>query len=147
VPADDPAFPQGRVEVARAAGNVTGSGETDLVISYRRAASDDPVHEAFPDVEWTDGLGRTAHLAVYRADGHLRWGSKLVLQPIGEVTVCDGSLALGFTSLDDPAIIGGGAWLWDGFGFRTAPVLAGPATPICVDIDRDGSTEPLLIRT
>jgi hypothetical protein len=74
----------------------------------------------------------------------MRWGSALLFQPVGSIAVCDGAMAVGFTTLDDPAIVAGGAWIWDGFGFRTAPVLPGPATAGCADVDRDGRSEPLL---
>jgi hypothetical protein len=83
---------------------------------------------------------------VYTADGDLRWGSALMPQPVGSVAVCDGSLALGFTSLDIEATVAGGAWFWDGFGFRTAVPLTGPATIGCADVDGDGATEPFLRR-
>jgi hypothetical protein len=67
-----------------------------------------------------------------------------MFQPVGSLAVCDGSLALGFTSLDDASIVAGGAWVWDGFGFRTAAVLSGPARPGCADVDGDGRSEPVL---
>jgi hypothetical protein len=145
-PADDPAFPPDRQEVARAAGDVTGAGTTDLVIAYRRPARPERVHDAFPGVDWVDATGRSAHLAVYTVTGDLRWGSAIMPQPVGAIAVCDGALALGITSLDDPSTIAGGAWFWDGFGFRTAPALPGPAMPACADIDLDGRSDPILVR-
>jgi hypothetical protein len=74
----------------------------------------------------------------------MRWGSALLFQPVGEIAVCAGAMALGFTAIDDDPLVAGGAWLWDGFGFRTADVLAGAATPTCADIDRDGRADPVL---
>ncbi len=134
----------GSTEIARAGGDVTGTGGTDLVISYRRPATDAPAHEAIPEVTWVDELGRSAHLAVFTEAGRMRWGSALLFQPIGAIAVCDGSMGLGFTTLAAPQVVAGGAWVWDGFGFRTAPVLPGPASPGCADIDHDGHSDPVL---
>jgi hypothetical protein len=134
----------GYTEIARGVGDVTGTGEIDLVISYRRPVTDEPVHHAIPEVTWQDALGRSAHLAVVTASGRMRWGSALLFQPIGALAVCDGSMALGFTTLDAPQVVAGGAWVWDGFGFRTAPILPGPASPACADIDHDGRSDPVL---
>jgi poly-gamma-glutamate capsule biosynthesis protein CapA/YwtB (metallophosphatase superfamily) len=137
-------LPPGYDTVARAIGDLTGTGEIDLVVTYRRPAVPERAHAAFPEIDWVDEGGRSAHLAVYTADGRLRWGSALMPQPVGSIAVCDGSMALGFTTLDAGTTVGGGAWFWDGFGFRTAVPLPGPANPNCVDLDGDGRTEPIL---
>ncbi len=97
-----------------------------------------------PTSVWVDELGRSAHLAVYTAAGRMRWGAAFMLQPVGAIAVCDGSMALGFTRIDDEAVVAGGAWRWDGFGFRTSPILQGAATPTCADIDHDGHADPVL---
>ena len=131
-------------EVARSIGDVTGTGETDLVVASRRPATAEPAHDALPEVDWFDAQGRTAHLGVYTGEGRLRWGSALMLRPVDAISVCDGSIALGFTTMDDSGIAGGGAWFWDGFGFRTASVLPGATTPTCADIDQDGRADPVL---
>lgn len=143
------------LEVARAAGDVTGAGVTSTVISYRRPATPNAVRERFPEIDWTDEQGRTAHLAVFTPDGRMLWGAGTLLQPVGAISVCDGALALGFTDLDGtgltgsgatpPRLVAGGAWFWDGFGFRTARVLPGRATTGCIDIDHDGRTDPVLV--
>jgi poly-gamma-glutamate capsule biosynthesis protein CapA/YwtB (metallophosphatase superfamily) len=137
-------LPPSHVETARSFGDVTGTGEQDVVIAYRRPLTDHPVHDAFPEVQWADGLGRSAHLAIFTSTGRMRWGSAVMLAPVGGITVCDGSMALTFTTLDEPAAVAGGAWIWDGFGFRTAPTLPGKATPTCADLDRDGRIDPVL---
>ncbi len=142
--ADSP-LPTHYEEVARSTGDVTGTGENDLVVAYRRPARPERAHDTFDEVDLVDEQGRTAHLAVYTSAGRLRWGSALLFQPIGAIAVCDGSMALGFTALDDPTIVAGGAWLWDGFGFRTAAALPSPVTPACADIDHDGHTDPVLV--
>jgi poly-gamma-glutamate capsule biosynthesis protein CapA/YwtB (metallophosphatase superfamily) len=130
--------------VASATGDVTGTGEIDLVVSYRRPITPERTHALLAEVDWADDAGRSAHLAVYTADGRLRWGSALMPQPVGSVAVCDGSLALAFTTLDADAIVAGGAWSWDGFGFRTAVPLPGRTAAGCTDVDGDGRTEPIL---
>jgi poly-gamma-glutamate synthesis protein (capsule biosynthesis protein) len=137
-------LPDGYDVVAAATGDVTGTGVIDTVVAYRRPATDHPVHDRFPDVDWVDAAGRTAHIAVYTPDGRMRWGSAFLFQPIAELAVCEGGIAVGFSTLDDPAVIAGGAWAWAGFGFATAPPLAGPATPTCADIDHDGRLDPVL---
>ncbi len=140
---DNP-LPAGADEVARSIGDVTGTGVTDIVLASRRPAGAEPAHDALPDVDWFDAQGRTAHIGVYTGEGRLRWGAALMFQPVDAISVCDGSMALGFTTMGDPAIGSGGAWFWDGFGFRTAPVLPGAANPTCADIDHDGRADPVL---
>ena len=130
--------------VTTAIGDVTGTGVDDTAVAYRRPATDHSVHDRFPGTDWVDGSGRSAHLAIYAADGRMRWGSAFLFQPVADVVVCTGSLALGFSTLDLPAVVAGGAWTWDGFGFRTAPPLAGAATPACADVDHDGRLDPVL---
>jgi poly-gamma-glutamate capsule biosynthesis protein CapA/YwtB (metallophosphatase superfamily) len=137
-------LPTMNVEVARSHGDVTATGETDLVIAFRRPLQDEPIHGVFPGVAWADELGRSAHIAVFTDTGRMRWGSAFMFEPVGEIAVCDGALALGFTTLDDPAVVAGGAWFWDGFGFRTTPTLPGTALATCADVDHDGDTDPVL---
>jgi hypothetical protein len=137
-------LPSGYDVAAVATGDVTGTGVVDTVVAYRRPATDHSVHERFPGTDWVDGSGRSAHLAIYSPDGRMRWGSAFLFQPVAGVAVCTGSLALGFGTVDDPTVLAGGAWTWDGFGFRTAPPLPGPATPACADVDHDGRLEPVL---
>jgi poly-gamma-glutamate synthesis protein (capsule biosynthesis protein) len=136
--------PDGYDVVETATGDVTGTGVADAVVAYRRPAIDHPVHDRFPDVDWVDPAGRSAHVAVYTPDGRMRWGSAFLFQPITELAVCDRAMAVAFSTLDDPAIIAGGVWTWAGFGFTTAPPLAGHATPTCADIDHDGRLDAVL---
>jgi hypothetical protein len=137
-------LPDGYDVVASAAGDVTDSGVADTVVAYRRPATDHPVHERVQSVDWVDEAGRSAHIAVYTPDGRMRWGSAFLFQPIAGIAVCTGALALGFSTLDDSAVVAGGAWTWDGFGFATAPPLAGHATPACADIAHDGRLDAVL---
>ncbi len=131
-------------EIARSIGDVTGTGAIDLVVAYRRPARPERAHDTFDGVDWFDQQGRTAHIAVYTSEGRMRWGSAVMFQPVGAIAACDGAMALGLTTMDDEVIIAGGAWIWDGFGFRTASVLPGSAMPTCADIDHDGRTDPVL---
>jgi hypothetical protein len=147
-------LPPDSLLVTVATGSITGVGSHETVVAYRRPMTAHPGHQAFPGVVWADPRGRSAHLAVFTDTGRMRWGSALMFQPVGAVAACDGAMALGFTDLADPAfddreparsrVTGGGAWVWDGFGFRTATVLPGPASPACADVDHDGATDPIL---
>ncbi len=131
-------------EVARSIGDITGTGVIDIVLASRRPATAEPAHDALPQIDWFDAQGKTAHLGVYTGAGRLRWGSALMFQPVDAIAVCDGAMALGFTTMREPTTASGGAWFWDGFGFRTAAVLPGASTPTCADIDADGHTDPVL---
>ena len=67
--------------------------------------------------------------------------NELVVHSLG---VCDGSIAVVHDQLNDPAIVSGGAWEWNGFGFDTAPDIPGIGTPGCADIDGYGRSEPVI---
>ena len=89
---------------------------------------------------------RSAHLGVFDATTtRLLWGAGTMVRPIGTLAGCDGAIAVAFTTLDDDAVTGGGAWTWRGFGFATATELDGQVTPACTDVDGDGRTEPVLL--
>lgn len=129
--------------VAAASGDLTGDGDPDLVVSFRRPYVENPVNALFPGL--VDAAGRSAHLGVFQP-GTLEqvWVAGTLLRPVSRVAVCDGSLALAFDALDDPAVAVTGAWQWAGFGFAAAPDLPGPGTPGCRDVDGDGTTEPVI---
>jgi poly-gamma-glutamate capsule biosynthesis protein CapA/YwtB (metallophosphatase superfamily) len=132
--------------VAAAIGDATGDGVDEVVASYRRPYRPRLLHDVFSEVTFQDPAGRTAHLGLFDpVDGRLIWGAGTMLRPAERVAVCDGSLALGWSALDTPGVIGGGAWTWASFGFSTLPDLDGPATPGCADVDRDGLLDPVLI--
>jgi hypothetical protein len=132
--------------IASGVSDIDGDGQPDTVASYRRPSTPRLLHRAFPDVDFVDSAGRTAHLGVFRHDGTLLWGAGTLLQPVAALAACDGAIAVAFSGLDDPAVSAGGSWRWRDFGFATAPNLPGAATPGCVDLDGDGRTEPLLVR-
>lgn len=135
----------GGVLVSARRGDVDGDGLTDVVASYRRSFRPRLLQQAFPDTDFIDASGRSAHLGIFEQDT-LRWGAGTMTRPVETLDVCDDGLAIGFSALDDPTVTAGSAWWWRGFGFATAPLLDGSAIPICVDLDLDGQTEPALLR-
>ncbi len=132
--------------VAAAAGDATGDGRRDVVISHRRPYEANDVNRQFPNRQWADADGRSAHLGVYRSDD-LRevWVAGTLFRPVARLAVCDGSIALAFDSLDDSGVLATGGWVWQGFGFTVPAELAGPGTPGCSDVDGDGSLDPVIL--
>ena len=132
--------------VDAAAGDVTGDSRQDLVISHRRPYQENEVNQQYPDRQWADLLGKSAHVGVYQpGDFKEVWVAGTLFRPVARLAVCDGSLALAFDSLDDPAIVAAGGWVWQGFGFAVPAELPGPGTPGCVDVDGDGRTDPVIV--
>ena len=132
--------------VAAATGDVDGDGKNEIVASFRRPFETTPFMETHPEAQWEDAEGRSAHVGVYRPDGLEEiWVAGTVLQPVAGLEVCDGSLAVVHDQLDDPAVVAAGAWVWNGFGFATAPTIPGGGKPACADVDGDGRTEPVIL--
>ncbi len=137
-------FPPGEVR-SYGHGDVTGDGETDLVVAFRRPFRETEVTQLYPDWDWTDESGRSAHLGVYRpADLREWWVAGSLFRPIETLTVCDESIAVGYSDLDAPAILATGAWRWTDFGFAGGPELPGGGTPMCSDVDGDGRSDPVV---
>jgi hypothetical protein len=136
----------GGVLVVARQGDIDGDGVVDVVASYRRPFRTRLLQQAFPETDFIDASGQGAHLGFFE-QGVLQWGAGTMTQPVEALDVCDDGVALGFSALDDPAVTAGSAWWWGGFGFATAPLLAGPAVPVCVDLDLDGRSEPALLRS
>jgi hypothetical protein len=132
------------IDAAR--GDITGDGVVDIVASFRRPHQQTPLMDLHPDLQWADANGRSAHVGVYDPEG-LReiWVAGTVVMPVAQLAICDGAVATVHDQLDDPALVAGGAWEWNGFGFDTAPDIPGPGTPGCADIDGDGRTEPVIL--
>jgi hypothetical protein len=101
----------------------------------------------FPDVEWTDAEGRTAHLGLYRPEdlGPI-WVASGLAHPVDDLAVCDGSLAVSYSEALRRSVASG-AWTWNEFGFSVAQDLPGAAVPGCADVDRDGRLDPVLERS
>jgi poly-gamma-glutamate capsule biosynthesis protein CapA/YwtB (metallophosphatase superfamily) len=138
-------FPWGDV-IAAGTGDVTGDGHPDLIVSYRHPFRTTEANLLFPDRDLTDASGRSAHLGVFDPDTFEPvWGAGTLLTPVARLAVCDGAVALAFDTIDDSRVVATGAWTWWDFGFAVAEPLPGPGTPGCVDLDRDGADEPVIV--
>ncbi len=148
---DDPghttiaAFRHGDLTAA-AEGDVTGTGARHVVASFRRPFAETDYARLRPDTQWADRTGRSAHLGVYTMDNLTEvWVAGSVSMPVADLAVCTGSIAVAHDSLDDSTVMATGAWVWNGFGFATAPDLPGRGTAGCADVDGDGRTEPVVV--
>ena len=131
---------------AAAEGDINGDGATDTVVSFRRPHRSTPLMESHPEVQWADASGRSAHLGVYEPETLTEiWVAGTVRLPVAQLEVCDAALALVHNSLDDPDPSAGSAWVWNGFGFDTAPDIPGGGIPACSDINGDGATDPIIL--
>jgi poly-gamma-glutamate synthesis protein (capsule biosynthesis protein) len=127
-------------------GDVTGDGAEELVVAFRRSYRETEVTRRLSEHDWTDAEGRSAHVGVYRP-GDLRqwWVAGSLFRPIEEIAVCDGSLAVAYSELDDAGIVATGGWRWQGFGFAGGLDLPGGGIPGCQDVDGDGRTDPIIV--
>ncbi len=131
---------------AVALGDVTLDGETDLVLSFQRPFRHTLINITRPRRHWVDAHGQSAHLGLYRPDDLSEiWVAGTLVAPIVELAACDGALAVAYGRMRKPGIVETGAWRWVVFGFLPSTPLPGPGTPICVDIDGDGLSEPAII--
>jgi hypothetical protein len=128
-----------------AVGDVTGDGEPEVVVSFRRPFQRNFINVTRPRRAWVDRQGRSAHVGLYRPhDLSEIWVAGTLTRPVTRVAACDGALAVGYGQLDRPGTIETGAWRWVVFGFLPVEPLPGQGIPICVDIDGDGRTEPAI---
>jgi poly-gamma-glutamate synthesis protein (capsule biosynthesis protein) len=128
-----------------AIGDVEADGRRDLVVAFRRPYRETSVNTLFPSERLTDDLGRTAHVGLYRpGDLRPRWVAGTLLRPVAGIAACDGAVAVAYSTLNDPAVVGAGAWRWAGFGFVPLPDLPGAGVPGCADVDGDGALDPVI---
>ena len=142
-PAATKAGPDRLIDVSM--GDVDGDGRVDLVTSHRRPFRPTFINATRPRRFWRDEHGLSAHVGVYRPDDLSEvWVAGTLLRPVARLAACDGALAVAYGRLDAPGTVSTSAWRWVVFGFLPAEPLPGPGTPICVDIDGDGRTEPAI---
>lgn len=128
-----------------ALGDVTLDGTVDLVLSFRRPFHRNLINMTRPRKAWTDEHGLSAHVGIYRPDDLSKiWIAGTLVRPVVDLAACDGALAVAYGTLDEPGTVATDAWRWAVFGFLPVEPLPGPGTPICVDIDGDGRTEPAI---
>lgn len=137
-------FPWGTV-VAASEGRLTGD-VPEIVVSFRKIPGPHPVRDGLADLQWVDAGGRTAHVGIYTAsDLSPTWVAGMIPAPVAGLAVCDGSVALAYSSFDDPATVATGAAVWRQIGLDAAETLSGRGRPGCVDVDSDGVTDPVIL--
>jgi poly-gamma-glutamate capsule biosynthesis protein CapA/YwtB (metallophosphatase superfamily) len=130
-----------------AVGDADGDGATEVVAAFRRPYTPTQVSVLVPEEHLVDASGRSAHVGLYRSDDlRPRWVAGMVLEPVAALEVCDGALAVAYSTLDDAATpVALGAWRWGGFGFVAMPDLPGGGAPGCGDVDGNGALDPLAL--
>lgn len=132
--------------VDAALGDATGDGRVDLVVAFRHPLRSNPVNSRYPERQWADAQGRSAHLGVYRPDDLTPlWVAGSLFRPVVRVAPCDGGLAVAFSTLDSPAVVAAAGWVWQGFAFAVPVELPGAGEPACADVDGDGHLDPLVL--
>lgn len=131
--------------IDHALGDVDLDGTDDLVISHRRPFRRTAINISRPRRAWTDEHGLSAHVGLYRPDDLSEmWVAGTLTSPVMEVAACNGGLAVAYGHMRKPGVAETGAWRWVVFGFLPTEPLPGAGTPTCVDLDRDGRTEPAI---
>ena len=76
-------------------GDVTGDGQTDLVVSFRRPFRRTAINITRPRRAWVDSHDHSAHLGLYRPDDlDSIWIAGTLVAPVVELAACDGALAV-----------------------------------------------------
>jgi poly-gamma-glutamate capsule biosynthesis protein CapA/YwtB (metallophosphatase superfamily) len=136
---------KGKVSSA-AIGDAEGTGDRQLVVAFRRPFRRTNVNVLVPRRLLLDRHNLTAHVGLYRPrDLRPLWVAGTLLRPIARLAVCDGALALAYSTLNSPSTVGTGTWRWSGFGFTPQSDLPGSGKPACADVDGDGRLDPLIL--
>jgi hypothetical protein len=137
-------FPWGEI-VDASRGSITGVYRDEIVVSFRHVPGPHPVREGLPDVDWLDEDGMSHHLGIYQAEDLTPiWVAGMVPAPVARVAACDGSVAMAYSTLDEPEVVATGAAIWRPGGLHAVSSLPGAGTPTCADVDGDGLTEPVI---
>lgn len=127
-----------------AVGDAQGSGGTQLVVAFRRPFRRTNLSPYVPRSRLVDRHGLSAHVGVYRLrDLAPLWVAGTLLRPVAQVAACRGAIAVAYTGLNEPRVVGAGAWLWGGFGFASLPILPGTGNPGCANVD--GDLDPVVL--
>jgi hypothetical protein len=132
--------------IAVSVGDVTGDGDPEVALSFRRTFRPTYLNALRPRRAWVDAAGMSAHVGLYRP-GDLAevWVAGTLVRPVAGLEACDGALAVAYSGLHRPAVTRTTAWRWSGFGFLPLPELPGPGVPTCIDIDRDGRADAAIL--
>jgi hypothetical protein len=127
-------------------GDVTDDGLPDVALSFRRPYRKTLLNASLPRRSWTDAAGLSAHVGLYRlTDLSEIWVAGTLLRPVRRLAACTGAIAVAYSTLRRDRITATSAWRWQAFAFLPLPDLPGRGTPICVDVDRDGRSEPAIV--
>jgi len=131
---------------AAAIGDPEGNGGRQVAVSSRHRFRPTNVSVLVPRRQLLDRYGLTAHIGLYRPrDLRPLWVAGTLLRPVAALAACDGALAVAYSTLNSPKIVGTGAWEWGGFGFQPLADLPGPGNPACADVDGDGRLDPVIL--
>jgi poly-gamma-glutamate capsule biosynthesis protein CapA/YwtB (metallophosphatase superfamily) len=131
---------------AAAIGDPIGNGGRQVAISSRHRFRSTKVNDLVQRRRLLDRRGLTAHIGLYRPrDLRPLWVAGTLLRPVAKLAACHGALAIAYSTLDNPKIVGTGAWEWNGFGFLPLSDLPGRGNPACADVNGDGHLDPVIL--